>query len=65
MTIEVRLIINDVINIILKEREYAIVAMNRECEQLGWGVDIIDFETYDLIMSLSEYQMEDDARRYI
>ena len=32
--------------------EFTIAAINQELEELGWGVDTLDYETYELIMLL-------------
>ena len=52
MSIEIPGLIQDVFNIIGKGRYCTITDANQELEDLGWGIEIMDNDTYDLIDSL-------------
>ena len=52
MSIEIPGLIQDVFNIIGKGRYCTITAANQELEDLGWGIEIMDYVTYELINSL-------------
>jgi hypothetical protein len=52
MSIEIPGLIQDVFNIIGKGRYCAITDANQELEDLGWGIEIMDNVTYELINSL-------------
>ena len=52
MPIEIPGLIKDVFNIIGKDRYCTITDANQELEDLGWGIEIMDNVTYDLINSL-------------
>ena len=52
MSIEIPGLIQDVFNIIGKGRYCTITDANQELEDLGWGIEIMDYATYELINSL-------------
>jgi len=52
MSIEIPRLVQDVFNIIGKGRYCTITDTNQELEDLGWGIEIMDYVTYDLINSL-------------
>ena len=52
MPIEIPGLIQDVFNIIGKGKYCTITDNNIELEDLGWGLEIMDNVTYDLINSL-------------
>ena len=52
MPIEIPGLIQDVFNIIGKGRYCTITDANQELEDLGWGIEIMDNVTYELINSL-------------
>jgi len=52
MLIEIPGLIQDVFNIIGKGRYCNITDANQELEDLGWGIEIMDNVTYELINSL-------------
>jgi hypothetical protein len=52
MPIEIPGLIQDVYNIIGKGRYSNITDVNQELEDLGWGLEIMDNVTYDLINSM-------------
>jgi hypothetical protein len=52
MPIEIPGLIQDVYNIMGKGRYSNITNVNQELEDLGWGLEIMDNFTYDLINSL-------------
>ena len=52
MPIEIPGLIQDVYNIMGKGRYSNITDVNQELEDLGWGLEIMDNVTYDLINSL-------------
>ena len=52
MPIEIPGLIQDVYNVIGKGRYSNITDVNQELEDLGWGLEIMDNFTYDLINSL-------------
>jgi len=51
MLIEIQGLIQDVFNIIGKGKYCTITDANQELEDLGWGLEIMDNVTYDLINS--------------
>ena len=52
MSIEIPGLVQDVFNIIGKGRYCTITDANQELEDLGWGIEIMDYVTYELINSL-------------
>jgi len=52
MSIEIPGLIQDVFNIIGKGRYCTITDANQELEDLGWGIEVMDYLTYELINSL-------------
>jgi hypothetical protein len=52
MSIEIPGLIQDVFNIIGKGRYCTITDANRELEDLGWGIEIMDNVTYESVNSL-------------
>ena len=50
--IEIPRLIQDVYNLIGKDRYGNITYVNKELEDLGWGIEIMDNVTYDLMNSL-------------
>ena len=50
--IETPRLIQDISNILNKHRHFTISDMNKELEDLGWGIDVLDNVTYELIRSL-------------
>jgi hypothetical protein len=49
--IEIQGLIKDVFNILDKGKYCTITAINLELEDLGWGIEIIDSVTFELINS--------------
>ena len=52
MPIEIPGLIQDVFNMLGKGRYCTITNINKELEDLGWGIGIMDDVTYELIISL-------------
>jgi hypothetical protein len=52
MSIEIPGLIQDVFNMLGKGRYCTITNVNQELEDLGWGIEIMDNVTYELINSL-------------
>ena len=52
MPIEISGLIQDIFNMLGKGRYCNITNVNRELEDLGWGIGIMDNVTYELINSL-------------
>ena len=52
MPIEIPGLIQDVFNMLDKGRYCTISNINKELEDLGWGIEIMDNVTYELITSL-------------
>ena len=52
MSIEIPGLIQDLFNMLDKNRYCTISNVNQELENLGWGLGIMDNVTYDLIDSL-------------
>jgi hypothetical protein len=52
MPIEIPGLIQDVFNMLGKGRYCTITNINKELEDLGWGIGIMDNVTYELIISL-------------
>ena len=54
MPIEIPELVKDVLDIIYHQEFRTITAIDRELEELGWGLNIMDNTTYELITSLVE-----------
>ena len=54
MPIEIPELVKDVLDIIDHQELRTITAIDRELEELGWGLNIMDNPTYELITSLVE-----------
>ena len=54
MPIEIPGLIKDVFNIIDNGEYCTITAVNQEMEDLGWGIEIMDNITYELVTSLNQ-----------
>ena len=54
MPIEIPELVKDVLDIIDHQELRTITAIDRELEELGWGLNIMDNATYELITSLVE-----------
>ena len=54
MPIEIPGLIKDVFNIIDNGEYCNITAVNQEMEDLGWGIEIMDNITYELVTSLNQ-----------
>jgi hypothetical protein len=54
MPIEIPGLIKDVCNIIDNGEYCTITAVNQEMEDLGWGIEIMDNITYELVTSLNQ-----------
>ncbi|TFH40768.1 MAG: hypothetical protein E4G94_09025 [ANME-2 cluster archaeon] len=52
MPIEIPGLIQDLFNMLGKGRYFTITYINKELEDLGWGIEIMDNVTYELINSL-------------
>ena len=52
MPIEIPGLIKDVFNILDNDGYCTITAVNQEMEELGWGIEIMDNVTYELVNSL-------------
>ncbi len=52
MPIEIPGLIQDLFNMLGKGRYFTITYVNKELEDLGWGLEIMDNVTYELINSL-------------
>ncbi len=52
MPIEIPGLIQDLFNMLGKGRYFTITYINKELEDLGWGLEIMDNVTYELINSL-------------
>jgi len=54
MPIEIPELVKDVLDIMSHQELRTIPAINRELEELGWGLNIMDNPTYELITWLAE-----------
>lgn len=63
MAIEIPWLIKDVIHLTANS-EYTITDINREMEDLGWGIEIMDNETYKQIIAFVD-NMDDFNYRAI
>jgi hypothetical protein len=54
MPIELPELVKDIFEIMDKCRNCTITAIDQELEELGWGLNIMDNATYELITSLVE-----------
>ena len=52
MPIEIPGLIKDVLNISGNGEYYTLNAVNQEMEALGWGIEIVDDVTYELVISM-------------
>ena len=65
MPIEISGLIKDVFNIIGNGRYYTMSVVNQELEDLGWGIGIMDNDTYEMIYSLVKNTSFSDVERHI
>ncbi len=65
MPIEIPGLIKDIFNIICNGRYYTMNVVNRKLEDLGWGIGIMDKDTYEMIYSLVENTSFSDVERHI
>ena len=56
--IEIPGLIQDVFNMLGKGRYCTIINVNRELEDLGWGIEIMDNVTYELVNSLFNKKLQ-------
>ncbi|HAY38790.1 MAG TPA: hypothetical protein DCY53_05250 [Desulfobacteraceae bacterium] len=54
LPIEIPELVKDVLGIIENREVCTITTIDQELEELGWGINIIDNLTYELIRSLGE-----------
>ena len=54
MPIEIPELVKDVLNIMDSRELCTITTIDQELEELGWGINIMDNSTYELITSLVE-----------
>jgi hypothetical protein len=52
MPVEIPDLVKDILDIMCCQRHCTINIMDRELEELGWGINIMDNETYELSSSL-------------
>ena len=64
MPIEIPGLVKDAFNIISDSKYSAITTVNRELEDLGWGIDIMDNGTHEVITSLIEDNSSTDVVSY-
>ncbi len=64
MPIEIPGLVNDAFNLIGDSRYSAITTVNQELEDLGWGIDIMDNVTHEVITSLLEDNSSTDVVSY-
>ncbi len=56
--IEIPGLIQDVFNMLGKGRYCSIINVNQELEDLGWGIEIMDNVTYELVNSLFNKKLQ-------
>ena len=56
--IEIPGLIQDVFNMLGKGRYCNIINVNQELEDLGWGIEIMDNVTYELVNSLFNKKLQ-------
>ena len=54
MPIEISELVKDVLDIVDNRGLCRLTTFNQELEELGWGINIMDRVTYELITSLAE-----------
>ena len=54
MPIEIPELVKDVLDIMDHRKLFTMATVDQELEELGWGIDIMDNSTYELIASLAE-----------
>jgi hypothetical protein len=54
LPIEISGLIKDVSCTLNNHKYFTLTDINRELEELGWGIDIIDNVTYELISSIAQ-----------
>ena len=64
MPIEIPGLVKDAFNVIGDSEYSAITTINRELEDLGWGIDIMDSVTHEVITSLIEDNSSTDVVSY-
>jgi len=65
MAIEIPGLVKDVFNMIDNSGYSTISTIDKELEELGWGIGIMDNVTYELITSLLKYNSSIDIKRDI
>jgi hypothetical protein len=58
MHIEIPGLIQDVFNMLGKGKYCTITNVNQELEDLGWGIEIVDNVTYELVNSLFNKKLQ-------
>jgi len=54
MPIEIPELVKDVLDIMDHRKICTITTIDQELEELGWGINIMDSSTYELITSIAE-----------
>jgi hypothetical protein len=54
MPIEIPELVKDVLDIMDHRERCTMATIDQELEELGWGINIMDNSTYELIASLAE-----------
>ena len=52
LSIEIPDLVKDALNLVGSEKYFSINDVNYELEELGWGIGVMDYETYGLITAL-------------
>jgi len=65
LSIEMPDLVRDALNLVNNEKCFSINDVNHELEELGWGIGIMDHETYGLITALFEKNCPLDVECYI
>lgn len=57
MSLEIPNLIRDIVSFLREEIPHSVSSLNRELEDLGWGINILDEYMYDLLISLMGWNM--------
>ena len=65
MPVEITRLIKDVFNIIRDGGSFTVSSINKALESLGWGDQIMDEISFELIIFLMETEHEYEVKKYI
>ena len=64
LSVEIPDLVKDTLQLVGSEKGFSITDVNQELEELGWGIGVMDHETYGLIAALIEKNSLPDVECY-